>query len=200
MLRFVPELVLSGDLCPHQDYVYFSVPSEREQRVLSEFRTAVDSFTQRLRSAKPEEISPRVQKLLTALKRLLREATDVNLKSLYDAVLEESILPIADAFQSEVSKNVPSHEAKIAQIGRYFAAGADRREATKFGILLLEVSGNRTDSSLLETHSTTNSPCSQHSRWPMSPMILLKHCGALRDRGTAAEVQRFRHRMKNYSP
>ena len=25
----VPELVLSGDLCPHQDYVYFSVPSEK---------------------------------------------------------------------------------------------------------------------------------------------------------------------------
>jgi superfamily II DNA or RNA helicase len=48
----VPELVLSGDLCPHQDYVYFSVPSEREQRVLSEFRTAVDSFVQRLRSNK----------------------------------------------------------------------------------------------------------------------------------------------------
>src|SRR5439155_1704488 len=54
-------------------------------------------------------------------------------------------------FQSELSKNVPSHEAKVAQIGRYFAAGADRREATKFGILLLEVSGSRTDSSLLET-------------------------------------------------
>jgi len=48
----VPELVLSGDLCPHQDYVYFSVPSEREQRVLSEFRAAVDSFIQRLRSNK----------------------------------------------------------------------------------------------------------------------------------------------------
>jgi superfamily II DNA or RNA helicase len=46
----VPELVLSGDLCPHQDYVYFSVPSEREQKVLSEFRAAVDSFIQRLRS------------------------------------------------------------------------------------------------------------------------------------------------------
>jgi superfamily II DNA or RNA helicase len=48
----VPELVLSGDLCPHQDYVYFSVPSEREQRVLSEFRASVDSFIQRLRSNK----------------------------------------------------------------------------------------------------------------------------------------------------
>jgi len=48
----VPELVLSDDLCPHQDYVYFSLPSEREQKVLSEFRAAVDSFVQRLRSNK----------------------------------------------------------------------------------------------------------------------------------------------------
>ena len=48
----VPELVLSGDLCPHQDYVYLSVPSESEQKVLSEFRVAVDSFVQRLRSNK----------------------------------------------------------------------------------------------------------------------------------------------------
>ena len=39
----VPELVLSGDLCPHQDYVYFSVPSDTEQKVFSEFRAAVDS-------------------------------------------------------------------------------------------------------------------------------------------------------------
>jgi hypothetical protein len=62
-----------------------------------------------------------------------------------------SILPIADAFQSELSQIVTSDKAKVAQIGRYFAAGADRREATKFGILLLEVSGNQTDSSLLET-------------------------------------------------
>jgi superfamily II DNA or RNA helicase len=45
----VPELVLQGDLCPHQDYVYFSVPSEREQKALSEFRTAVDLFVQHLR-------------------------------------------------------------------------------------------------------------------------------------------------------
>jgi superfamily II DNA or RNA helicase len=46
----VPELVLEGDLCPHQDYVYFSTPTEREQKVISDFRTAVDSFVARLRS------------------------------------------------------------------------------------------------------------------------------------------------------
>jgi superfamily II DNA or RNA helicase len=44
----VPELVLQGDLCPHQDYVYFSTPSEKEQKVISDFRAAVDSFAGRL--------------------------------------------------------------------------------------------------------------------------------------------------------
>jgi len=46
----VPELVLEGDLCPHQDYVYFSTPTEKEQKVISDFRTAVGSFVERLRS------------------------------------------------------------------------------------------------------------------------------------------------------
>jgi len=46
----VPELVLEGDLCPHQDYVYFSTPTEKEQKVIWDFRTAVDSFVERLRS------------------------------------------------------------------------------------------------------------------------------------------------------
>jgi len=89
--------------------------------------------------------------MLHPLKRLVQEATDTNLKSLYDAAVEESILPIADAFQSELSKIRPSHKSKLAQIGRYFAAEADPREATKFGILLLGVCGNRTDAPLLET-------------------------------------------------
>src|SRR5207249_10949826 len=46
----VPELVLQGDLCPHQDYVYFSVPAEKEQKALSDFRVAVEMFIQRLRA------------------------------------------------------------------------------------------------------------------------------------------------------
>jgi superfamily II DNA or RNA helicase len=48
----VPELVLQGDLCPHQDYVYFSTPAEAEQKALSDFRAAVDLFIRRLRGNK----------------------------------------------------------------------------------------------------------------------------------------------------
>jgi superfamily II DNA or RNA helicase len=48
----VPELVMQGDLCPHQDYVYFSIASAEEQKTLSDFRAAVDLFVQRLQGNK----------------------------------------------------------------------------------------------------------------------------------------------------
>jgi superfamily II DNA or RNA helicase len=49
----VPELVQEGDLCPHQDFVYFSTPTAKEQRVISEFRASVDAFVLRLKSNVP---------------------------------------------------------------------------------------------------------------------------------------------------
>lgn len=38
----VPELVLAGNLCPHQDYVYFSAPSSEEEAQLRAFRQDVE--------------------------------------------------------------------------------------------------------------------------------------------------------------
>ena len=49
----VPELVLQGDLCPHQDYVYFSVPAPQEQKTLADFRQAADSFVRSLKENRP---------------------------------------------------------------------------------------------------------------------------------------------------
>jgi len=46
----VPELVQEGDLCPHQDYVYFSTPTPEEQRVISDFRISVDAFVAKLKA------------------------------------------------------------------------------------------------------------------------------------------------------
>jgi superfamily II DNA or RNA helicase len=46
----VPELVQEGDLCPHQDFVYFSTPTPKEQKVISDFRASVDDFVSRLKS------------------------------------------------------------------------------------------------------------------------------------------------------
>ncbi|OWV77293.1 RNA helicase [Rhizobium sp. R339] len=44
----VPELVLQGDLCPHQDYVHFSLPSTLEAQKLAEFRAQVADFIETL--------------------------------------------------------------------------------------------------------------------------------------------------------
>ncbi|NNU48191.1 DEAD/DEAH box helicase family protein [Rhizobium sp. WYCCWR 11279] len=44
----VPELVLQGDLCPHQDYVHFSLPSTLEAQKLAEFRAEVGDFIETL--------------------------------------------------------------------------------------------------------------------------------------------------------
>ncbi len=40
---FVPELVKSGTLCPHQDYIYFSYPDGDELRALESFNSDVKS-------------------------------------------------------------------------------------------------------------------------------------------------------------
>ncbi len=34
----IPELITECDLCPHQDYVYFTLPTENENQILCEFR------------------------------------------------------------------------------------------------------------------------------------------------------------------
>ena len=44
----IPELVLQGDLSPHQDYLYLSVPTAEEQKSLTDFRTSVHSFVSKL--------------------------------------------------------------------------------------------------------------------------------------------------------
>lgn len=44
----VPELVLQGDLCPHQDYVHFSLPSALEAAKLAEFRAQIGNFIETL--------------------------------------------------------------------------------------------------------------------------------------------------------
>lgn len=41
---YVPELVATGDLCPHQDYIYFSAPSPAEAKAIDAFRASVEQF------------------------------------------------------------------------------------------------------------------------------------------------------------
>ena len=44
----VPELVLERNLCPHQDYVYFSAPLKSEQKQIEDFRSEIDRFVDKL--------------------------------------------------------------------------------------------------------------------------------------------------------
>lgn len=45
----VPELVKHGDLCPHQDYVYFSLPTNSESGKLRQFKNDVGAFLETLK-------------------------------------------------------------------------------------------------------------------------------------------------------
>jgi len=46
----VPELVLEDNLCPHQDLVVFSTPSEAESAEITKFRTEVEMFVRDLQT------------------------------------------------------------------------------------------------------------------------------------------------------
>ncbi len=46
----VPELILEKNLCPHQDYVYISSPSETEKKQIENFRIDVKKFVDELTS------------------------------------------------------------------------------------------------------------------------------------------------------
>lgn len=99
----------------------------------------------------PAKLGERVSKIEAALDGLLLTANDHNLKELYDVVTSESIYSMADELVTRATERLPAHRVEVAAIARYFAAGADQREATKFGVILLAVSGERSDARLLET-------------------------------------------------
>ena len=46
----VPELIIEGDLCPHQDYVYFTLPTENENQSIIDFRQNIEKIFQEIKS------------------------------------------------------------------------------------------------------------------------------------------------------
>lgn len=46
----VPELVIEGDLCPHQDYVHFTLPTENENQKIVDFRQSIEKLFQEIKS------------------------------------------------------------------------------------------------------------------------------------------------------
>lgn len=45
----VPELVMEGDLCPHQDYVFFTLPTENENQNLVDYRQNIEKLFQEIK-------------------------------------------------------------------------------------------------------------------------------------------------------
>jgi len=48
----VPELVIEGDLCPHQDYIYFTSPSQKERQFIADYRDSMLKLFKELSSDK----------------------------------------------------------------------------------------------------------------------------------------------------
>ena len=109
-------------------------------------------FGHHMGALQSEEIAKQVQDLFAAVKNLALRSTAANLKSLYNTAIGSTILPLADHLQSRLLKElVPKHKLNLADVGRYFALGADRIEATKLGVLILAVAGKQSDIPVLET-------------------------------------------------
>lgn len=48
----IPELVIEGDLCPHQDYVYFTSPTAKENQSIVNFRQNIEKLFQNIKNDK----------------------------------------------------------------------------------------------------------------------------------------------------
>ncbi len=46
----VPELVIEGDLCPHQDYVHFTFPTDKENQNIVDFRQNIEKLFQEIKN------------------------------------------------------------------------------------------------------------------------------------------------------
>lgn len=46
----VPELVIEGDLCPHQDYVHFTLPTDKENQSILDFRQNIEKLFHEIKS------------------------------------------------------------------------------------------------------------------------------------------------------
>ncbi len=45
---FVPQLVMQKTLCPHQDYIYFSYPTEEETEILKNYKQKAESVSEKI--------------------------------------------------------------------------------------------------------------------------------------------------------
>lgn len=98
----VPELVREGDLCPHQDYIYYSQLSPEEYRVICEYRENIDRLFTDIQ--KDEE-------LIAALESLPAWTDpEGNIEWIYSNMASYSSLLI---FFHSLGRNIPACHYKV---------------------------------------------------------------------------------------
>ena len=92
---FVPELVKRKTLCPHQDYIYFSYPTEGESDMLEHYAQRADAALQALQR----------EGLLARAVQVLERGEDGARESLWENADDYvALLSLADAFGVALSK------------------------------------------------------------------------------------------------
>ena len=128
---------------------------KRNENELGWVAGALDGVTgHHFTQAANDQIQSRTKPIVAALARLLKHSSQENLSALDTALRAETLLSIADALQALIKLDLLTNETRslrVAEVGRYFATRAADRESTKFGILLLELSGEDSDRPVLET-------------------------------------------------
>ena len=103
----VPELVMNDNLCPHQDYVYLSVPTGEENIRLRRFQSDVEDFIAKLKKN---------QHFIRALKQhpWIQKAND-NVESIFDNTeFFSSIL----VFLNDIKENIPRKTYELMTASR----------------------------------------------------------------------------------
>lgn len=130
----------------------FELPDEKREPNKVHFAAgAWDGILSHHMASDAAKQAERAGKIEQALERLLLASNDQNLKELYEAVTSDSFCPVADELAQRFVERILIYSEEMAATARYFLVGADHREATKFGIILLGVAGDSSDVKLLET-------------------------------------------------
>lgn len=89
--------------------------------------------------------------ILTPLQSLLQRPKDKALAVLYERVAQDSILAFVDQLLSELERSRAEYDAqRLHEVGRYFVTRSAHREAVKFGMALLGLVGDASDSEVLK--------------------------------------------------
>jgi hypothetical protein len=144
-LKSIYEQICSGVLEPLPDEEIVFKPNS-----LRWIGGAMDGVLGRQAEGSAKE--KRVFTIVSNLEALEQRADNRSLRTIYEAVVEDGIVGCIDTVLERLTDSTHvRNEARICEIGRYFASRAGHREAVKFGLALIGIFGNAQDSELLKT-------------------------------------------------